>query len=1408
MKLYRSLKPGIIYKQDGFLLPKGEKPGFGEMAFIVSPNKDKGFEILNNDFLQYKKSLYKKYYIDFIYKEKIGYKKYIKNNTGLFKKEFLSLEKDSNVSLEMVNNSNKVTVLKRKYNLLVNLGEWHDIYFKYQIKASLEKICTNYIQFLAKKINDEYFHEYNKVIYIDITQWINGERKLGIDRKSLTNPISIFLVSLYKFPDLLKSLQKCDIVFVNSNENMCVMFHIDELHRKMYSKVKQRLLSLVKKEYIDETSIEDSVIDDTSFVKPIEEMNTNEIVRKLTTPDKSKEKEIRDKIISDLTKNLLGDYEDVTKNFDEDDSEIKSDDESINEIKNLANNYIDEHPELLTEVNQDIALNEVTKEVKKKIYINEFRPKYTNEQLKNIQELADIQSQKIGNLADTIANMKTKTIEQSDYSDIVTTNNTNLVTSKFANFDKAYNEKKLPQDIDNMVGMLANTKKKIFIVDKKEVDSSTSMDLKKTMIYTLKDEDGKEMKIKFDVPIIFDDHYMYIKGNKKVIEHMLILKPLVKTGKDSVQIVTNYQKMFIMRKGSVDLKSNALFRFINKNKDDFNVVYGNGVVKNGKYKTTKEYNDIAKRIIKFNIDNFHFILDIDSLLTELNNSNIKYNKIDMTTNVIIGIDKNKNKPITMNIKDSFVDTIMSYMPDEYVKVIKKIGGKSNNGRLLAYSETKPLNKSVPLILVLLYFEGFKMVMEKAKIEYELIHKSDNPIDVDLYEWGLTELSDGYIKWKRYPTENSLLMNGLNCLPMNLYSIDSLESKDTYIYLLTNIYSYANQAFNLDQYYDFMIDPITKEILTDMHLPTDLVSLCLLANKMLKVDDYTAENDMNNMRIRSNEIIAYHTYKAITDAYGAYRKTQHRKNQPPLTINKDAVMNRIKSSDQSVMSDASILSPVLEISSLRKVTYKGESGTNMERAFKLGVRRYDESMIGVIGITTSNDGKVGINRQLTLEPNITSTRGYIDVSGLDHVDELSSANLLTPTELLTPLGVQHDDPARTAMAFKQTMYMLMTDKSDPVLVGNGSEKILPYHISSEFSIVAEDDGEIVDKTNDFVVIKYKSGKYRTIDTSLKIRKNSAAGFYIENRLSCNKNIGDKVSKNEVVAWNDKAFKKSGNNPEVAMRLGPLVKIAVIPEWDIYEDSAPITKAASEKMSATMVMPVTVSLKPYSCVSKIKSIGDKVNAGEAVIVFDDYSDDEDVRDMLIGLSQENQDFIVESTATTAVTHYTGTIVDIDVVTTVPIDQLSESLQKIVGDYWKKIRKRNKILDKYKNPGDPEFYKSGNIISKTDNPVKPDYQGKIGKEKVDEGVVITFYVSFKDVMARGDKLSSEFALKSTTSHVIEEGLEPYSEYRPDESIDLITAPLSISARKTPSIFLAMFANKILIEAKRNMKKYWEEN
>ena len=65
---------------------------------------------------------------------------------------------------------------------------------------------------------------------------------------------------------------------------------------------------------------------------------------------------------------------------------------------------------------------------------------------------------------------------------------------------------------------------------------------------------------------------------------------------------------------------------------------------------------------------------------------------------------------------------------------------------------------------------------------------------------------------------------------------------------------------------------------------------------------------------------------------------------------------------------------------------------------------------------------------------------------------------------------------------------------------------------------------------------------------------------------------------------------------------------------------------------------------------------------------------------------------------------------------------------------------------------------------------------------------------------------ALKCIIGEVIEEGYEPYSEYRPDEEISTFLGARSVNARMTPSVILTMFGNKVLVELKRHLKQIYE--
>jgi len=266
---------------------------------------------------------------------------------------------------------------------------------------------------------------------------------------------------------------------------------------------------------------------------------------------------------------------------------------------------------------------------------------------------------------------------------------------------------------------------------------------------------------------------------------------------------------------------------------------------------------------------------------------------------------------------------------------------------------------------------------------------------------------------------------------------------------------------------------------------------------------------------------------------------------------------------------------------------------------------------------------------------------------------------------------------------------------------------------------------------------------------------------------------------------------------------LVKAAILPDWTIYEDSAPITDSASTKLISTMVMEREQSLKKDAYVDYIVKVGDPIKTGDTLIRYDNAYDDPEATKLLQNLTADLRDELIESNITTESSHYTGEVADIKIFTSVPLEQLSPSLQKIVGVYWSGINKKTDLLKKYQNDDDTNYYKCGQIISEAAVPVKVDYRGKIRGTQVGEGVLFVFYVKFNDRMSKGDKLSAEFALKSVNSIVLPKGYEPYSEFRPDEEIQFITSPLAVSARKVPSVFFALFGNKILIEGKRHAKE-----
>lgn len=1476
--MFADIRPQMIYRQKKYIpLPMGgekdpatgereddARRGYGNILFMLTPSQEITIKELQSDFLGWFRGMYKLYTTDAYFKAKIGKKRIVTNMNSVIRRDWAKTKFPH--PLRYVPPAQRNAQLRRTPNLIVDLGEWTKFYFQYSFRMTIPIIARKYMEFLVGKLKASEWSNYKKkVLYIPINAWFSDRQvALGFDKAHLDNPLAIFMICAYKFPELIAMLPfDMDIILGSYPTGEFVKFVPADFTKKNFNFLKNRLKmfkgfkwaddtekmleATFSEEELDENSDLNNETNVTEYADPKKVLP--EVDNESTPEEKSraiKTKVARTHLINSMKRNMMGmtnDEEDdeaiadMTASdeiYDEEDLEEAAEDlvpvhTKDDELDDDVEDAIDEKLRELQEEDPDVLLNNDPKElmaavapaVKAKVK-RSYVPQRSSEDIKRLQEMKTAQDKILTNKMPTAKQIASKKIDTKSFAAVVPTKNKAITESKFVNFDHDYNTKKFEADLDSAVAKLADAQVKVFVVDKQVEDTSDPLNMKKTYTYTLQDEYGNKHKVVVDIPIIIEDKYIFINGMKQLLSHQQIMMPLVKSSPTDVQIVTWYNKLILRREGINDTRTSAVKGYLSQNATNFAIRVGNAMAKNAalKYPSTLDIDMYARNFMSFAIGRNFFILDRQALEQKFATLGIKADFKDKNA-IPVGYNASNKMPILVEGKNTLTETIVSKLPpDAKATIIKTTKAKTT--RMLRTKIKIQTNGSlIPLILILFYYEGIETILKKAEIEHFIIRLDDNePMpDIEMDKYNILTLQDCYVVWERNPIWNSMLMNGLTEVDLTEYTWDDLNDRDMVANILTNYYPSKNIVSRLMQYYDFMIDECTKEILEDLDLPTDLVSLMILGNRMLADNYCTPISTSPAYRVRSNEIIAQYLYKEVTDAYANFRNTQGRmgRNRKPdtISIKRDSVINGISKQSQ-LTSEASVLNPILELEKGRGVTPRGPRGVGKDRAMTLDKRTYDPSNLGILAMTTSPDAKVGIVRQLTLEPNITSTRGYTKQTDMADVDELTNANLLSPAELLSPPGALHDDGPRTAMSFKQTQYMLPIEGSTPVFFGNRVETVVPYHMSREFVVTAKQDGKVIAIEDGIVVVQYKDGTYDSFDTNPKMKNNSSSGFYIQTRMDTHlTKVGQKFVANEVIAQDPRAFTKSKTGRYASMNVGVPIKVAIIANYDIYEDAGPITEKLSEKFTTNMAMKEECGIPANSYVESIVDIGDRVEVGDPLIVYDPAHDDDETNAFLNELRNKLGDdlgSLVDLQSMPQVrTDYAGTVTDIQIFTSVPVEELSPSLQEIYRKFTARGAKKQELLTKYANPGDATYIKCGQMLTDAPDIIKPDYQNRVKGVIIGNdgrGVVIFFYVTFKDIAKTGDKGSAFTALKFTTSHVIPKGREPYSMYRPDEEISAIIAPGAILARKVPSIQETMFANKCIIEMKRHALQIFFED
>jgi hypothetical protein len=212
-----------------------------------------------------------------------------------------------------------------------------------------------------------------------------------------------------------------------------------------------------------------------------------------------------------------------------------------------------------------------------------------------------------------------------------------------------------------------------------------------------------------------------------------------------------------------------------------------------------------------------------------------------------------------------------------------------------------------------------------------------------------------------------------------------------------------------------------------------------------------------------------------------------------------------------------------------------------------------------------------------------------------------------------------------------------------------------------------------------------------------------------------------------------------------------------------------------------------IEKASNVFDIKKIGDTVNVGDNLLVWQDPYDDEDANMVSKVLGTLD---VSELGRRTIKSDTTGVIKDIKIYRTCDIDdEMSESLRKIVNDYERPIKQLKKALDA-----------EGVEVKDLPATYKLEPTGKL--KKADDALYFEFYVEHIDKVGLGDKITYFAANKAVEKNVIPKGKEPYTDFRPNEEVSALLSVSSINKRMVTSIMLNGALNKLMIELDRSVK------
>ena len=1275
--------------------------------------------------------------------------------------------------------------LYKERNLFIDWAYYTENFFKH-LKYKDDRSVQLYYQFFTKFLKDKRISENNytvKTVFVPVTDWYDGKNAIWDYTKTI-NPISvIYRIFRNKSEAILKEDWK-GLRFVFFSDKAYFTLTFDNMINM------PKFISLINKLCNDDVAEAEFETKDSASVI------THKVIDKIENSG----------IVIDDISGGAGEFskEDLNKMREKD---INASDRGIAAIVQAANGKTSKN-----EVDKALLVQKIQKAAEESSNENEVISNMNDDVedsawMKNL--ILDLQEEEGPTISKSrTERMKTgyqaflkKKIDKTTVEELLEVNegkkelpkenipidniNEEWKDVQFSTFSREYN---IEADIMKSLADLNDKSIPVIVTEVDREDTSTTEDYIETWTVKLEDINGKRFTLKIDVPKFINNRFMKLRGNYKTINGQLLLLPIIKTDEDTAQIVSNYNKIFIRRvspsngtKTSADVSRLCKFLRTYKGKN-IEIVEGDNKFVSSKYPLNIEYADLSCNYSKIKFKDGSYVSFNQDELRKKWKEKEGYTPYFVDSKGTVHDYDNGLSPALV-----ITEKIVEHLSEEEKKDFDSI----KQDKRLSYTEASILATDIPVIVVMAYSVGLQEAMKKAGIEYEFSEK--RPSKADLSERDYIKFNDGYLVYNNR-LENSLLMNGLYNCNTEDYSIKEINKKSMWLDFLDN-FGGRIKADGLDNFYDCMFDPITKEICRTYNLPDDYITALGYASALLADTNYNKHTDISGNRFRTNEIIAAYFQKVISKAYGEYKTMSKRSKKDAIISCKQSALIDALLTDPTC-SDLSILNPQLEAEEQNTMSFKGLSGMNSDRSYSLDKRTYDASMFGIIGTSTGFSGNVGITRQATINASIKGVRGVISTPKKDKINTL---NTLTVHEAMNPWCTTRDDPIRVAMGFIQsTKHPMRIKKAMPNLVTTGMDEAIPYITSDFFSYKFRGNkGKVLKVTDRYMLVQdVETGTVDFVSLEEQTMKNSDGGFYVTVKLDPIVKEGATLKNNDILAVDRTCYKDQVGHESttkgVTYCIGALCKLAILPTDEGYEDSSIIDEYLADVMTSSYVVKKDKMLSKDANVYNVVSKGQPIKEGDPLMIFQNAFEEEDANSILRNVTDADIEDVTDLGRIHIRSKISGVVQDIKIYRTCELSEMSPSLRKLVSAYEKQIKDDKKIFDKYKIEG-------------ANWKLEPDYKleptGKL--KKCPNSVLIEFYIKCEDKMGIGDKLIYNNSIKGVIKDIMPPGTEPRTNFRPNEPINALLSTGSVNARMVASIIINGSINKCMIELSRKCKE-----